>query len=86
MALLFRNRASRSYALASGAVFLVAAVIIAVLSIIAPRSGAARLIGLALAAMLVARGLFRIRQARTNVDLDHDADRHVRADRDASDR
>ena len=86
MALLFRKRASRHYALASGAVFLVAAVIIAVLSIIAPRSGTARLIGLALAAMLVSRGLFRIRQARTNVDLDRDADRHVRDGRDSSDR
>ena len=42
MALLFRKRASRHYAVASGAVFLVAAVIIAVLSIIAPRSGTAR--------------------------------------------
>ncbi len=86
MALLLRNRASRHYALASGAVFMVAAVIIAVLSIVTPRSGAARLIGLALAAMLVSRGLFRLRQARTNVGLEDDADRRARADLDASKR
>lgn len=86
MALLLRNRASRHYALASGAVFMVAAVIIAALSIVTPRSGAARLIGLALAAMLVSRGLFRLRQARTNVGLEDDADRRARADLDASKR
>lgn len=86
MALLLRNRASRHYALASGAVFMVAAVIIAALSVIAPRTGVARLIGLALAAMLVSRGLFRLRQARTNVGLDADADRKARADLDASKR
>ncbi len=86
MALLLRNRASRHYALASGAVFLVAALIIAALSIITPRTGMARVIGLVLAAMLVSRGLFRLRQARTNVGLADDADRKARADLDASNR
>lgn len=78
MALLFRNRASRHYAIASGVLFCMAAVVIGVLSIVAPRSGMARLIGLALAVLMVSRGLFRIRQARTN-DRKDVADRESRA-------
>lgn len=66
MALLLRNRASRHYAIASGVLFVMAAVVIGVLSVIAPRTGMARLIGLTLSALMISRGLFRIRQARTN--------------------
>lgn len=66
MALLFRSRASRHYAIATGVLFMMGATVIGVLSIISPRPGMGRVIGLALAALLGARGLFRIRQARTS--------------------
>ena len=67
MALLFRSHASRTYALASGALFLLIALLIAILAVIRPMSGVGRAIGFVLAAILLSRGLFRLRQARTNV-------------------
>lgn len=73
MALFHRARMSRHYAIATGVLFGMGAVVIGVLSIIAPRSGAARFVGLALAAVLGARGLFRIRQARTLASETRDA-------------
>lgn len=73
MALLHRARMSRHYAIATGVLFGMGAVVIGVLSIIAPRSGGARLIGLALAVVLGARGLFRIRQANALAQRDRDA-------------
>ncbi|HRC56674.1 MAG: hypothetical protein IPI49_15390 [Myxococcales bacterium] len=78
MALLLRNHASRHYAIATGALFVMGAVAIAVLSIIAPRSGLSRLIGLALAGLLGARGLMRIRQARSLAAASADADEPTR--------
>ncbi len=73
MALFHRARMSRHYAIATGVLFGMGAVLIGVLSIIAPRSGSARLIGIALALVLGARGLFRIRQARAASQQERDA-------------
>ena len=76
MALLFRNRASRHYAIATGVLFMMGALVILVLSVIAPRNGLARLVGLALAAVLGGRGLLRIRQAREPIEReDQEPDR-----------
>ncbi len=68
MALLFRNSASRHYALGSGALFILVAVIIGILAIIRPMGGSARMIGLVLAAIMFSRGLFRLRRARSAKD------------------
>lgn len=76
MALLFRNRASRHYAIGSGALFLLIAVILGILAIIRPMSGSARMIGLVLAAILFSRGLFRLRQARNARDEAAAASQH----------
>lgn len=67
MAVLFRSHASRTYALASGALFILSALLIAILAVIRPMSGIGRAIGFVLAAILLSRGLFRLRQARTNL-------------------
>ncbi len=70
MAVLFRSHASRTYALASGALFILSALLIAILAVIRPMSGIGRAIGFLLAAVLLSRGLFRLRQARTNSTSD----------------
>jgi hypothetical protein len=64
MSLLLRNHASRRYAIGSGLVFVLSAVVIGALSVLSPRSAASQAIGLALAALLLGRGLLRLRQAR----------------------